>query len=163
MAFREVFRTLPNICHGSSEATLHRCSQEKVFWKYVANLQKNTHVEVWFQSLAMKKTWYTEAYIWLLESVARSCPIKKMFLTQVFSSEFAKFLRTPFFIQQFSFIEHLRCLLLVVNYFQKNFQKQPSRDVHKKRCYENMQQIYRRTPMPKKKATFIHLIKALNS
>ena len=118
---------------------------------------------MWFQSLAMKKTWYTEAYIWLLESVARSCPIKKMFLTQVFSSEFAKFLRTPFFIQQFSFIEHLRCLLLVVNYFQKNFQKQPSRGVHKKRCYENMQQIYRRTPMPKKKATFMHLIKALNS
>ena len=28
-------------------------------------------------------------------------------------------------------------------------QKQPSRDVLIKRCSENMQQIYRRTPMPK--------------
>ena len=28
-------------------------------------------------------------------------------------------------------------------------QKQPSRNVHSKRCSENMQQIYRRTPMPK--------------
>ena len=28
------------------EAALQRCSQEKVFWKYVTNLQKNTHVEV---------------------------------------------------------------------------------------------------------------------
>ena len=28
-------------------------------------------------------------------------------------------------------------------------QKQPSRGVHRKRCSENMQQIYWRTPMPK--------------
>ena len=28
-------------------------------------------------------------------------------------------------------------------------QKQPSRGVLRKRCSENMQQIYRRTPMPK--------------
>ena len=28
-------------------------------------------------------------------------------------------------------------------------QKQPSRRVLRKRCFENMQQIYRRTPMPK--------------
>ena len=28
-------------------------------------------------------------------------------------------------------------------------QKQPSRDVLRKRCSENIQQIYRRTPMPK--------------
>ena len=27
-------------------------------------------------------------------------------------------------------------------------QKQPPRDVPRKRCSENMQQIYRRTPMP---------------
>ena len=30
-----------------------------------------------------------------------------------------------------------------------NTQKQPSGGVLKKRCSENMQQIYRRTPMPK--------------
>ena len=28
-------------------------------------------------------------------------------------------------------------------------QKQPSRGIFRKRCSENMQQIYRRTPMPK--------------
>ena len=31
----------------------------------------------------------------------------------------------------------------------KNVEKQPPRDVRRKRCSENMQQIYRRTPMPK--------------
>ena len=33
----------------TSEAGVQRCSWEKVFWKYAANLQENTHVEVWFQ------------------------------------------------------------------------------------------------------------------
>ena len=32
---------------------------------------------------------------------------------------------------------------------ENDFQKQPSGDVLSKRCSENMQQIYRRTPMPK--------------
>ena len=32
---------------------------------------------------------------------------------------------------------------------QSTIQKQPSRVVDRKRCSENMQQIYRRTPMPK--------------
>ena len=32
-----------------TETALHMCSLEKVFWKYEANLQENTHVEVWFQ------------------------------------------------------------------------------------------------------------------
>ena len=32
-----------------SDAATHRCSLEKVFWKYVANLQENTHAEVRFQ------------------------------------------------------------------------------------------------------------------
>ena len=31
----------------------------------------------------------------------------------------------------------------------KTIQKQPHRDVLKKRCSENMQQSYRRTPLPK--------------
>ena len=34
-------------------------------------------------------------------------------------------------------------------------QKPPPRGVLKKRCSENMQQIYRRTPMPKCKATLL--------
>ena len=33
----------------SAEAATQRCSQEKVFWKYAANLQENTHAELWFQ------------------------------------------------------------------------------------------------------------------
>ena len=33
--------------------------------------------------------------------------------------------------------------------FYKNQQKQPLRGVPEKRCSENMQQIYKRTPMPK--------------
>ena len=32
-----------------SEAATQRCSLEKVFWKYAANLQENTHAEVQFQ------------------------------------------------------------------------------------------------------------------
>ena len=36
-----------------------------------------------------------------------------------------------------------------IKLFLPNVQKQPTRGVLKKRCYENMQQIYRRTPMPK--------------
>ena len=33
----------------STESALQKCSQEKVFGKYVANLQENTHPEVQFQ------------------------------------------------------------------------------------------------------------------
>ena len=31
------------------EAATQRCSWEKVFWEYAANLQENTHAEVQFQ------------------------------------------------------------------------------------------------------------------
>ena len=34
--------------------------------------------------------------------------------------------------------------------FFLQFQKQPSRGVLRKRCYENIQQIYRKTPIPKR-------------
>ena len=38
------------ICHKMSdkitEAVVQRRSEEKVFWKYAANLQENTHAEV---------------------------------------------------------------------------------------------------------------------
>ena len=33
----------------SAEAAVQSCPLEKVFGKYAANLQKNTHDEVWFQ------------------------------------------------------------------------------------------------------------------
>ena len=32
-----------------NEAATQRCSYEKVFWKYAANLEEITHAEVWFQ------------------------------------------------------------------------------------------------------------------
>ena len=34
-------------CHP--EAAIQSCSLKKVFWKYAANLQENTHAEVWFE------------------------------------------------------------------------------------------------------------------
>ena len=33
----------------ATEGATQRCSWEKVFWKYAANLQENTHAEVQFQ------------------------------------------------------------------------------------------------------------------
>ena len=41
-----IIHTFPHAV--SSEAALRRCSYKKVFWKYLENLQENTHVEVWF-------------------------------------------------------------------------------------------------------------------
>ena len=32
-----------------AEAALHKCSYEKVFWKYAGNLQENAHANLWFQ------------------------------------------------------------------------------------------------------------------
>ena len=34
---------------NETEAAIQRCSYEKVFWKYAANLQGSTHAKVWFQ------------------------------------------------------------------------------------------------------------------
>ena len=42
-------RFLQKRAKNSSEAATQRCSWEKVFWKYAANLQENTHAEVRFQ------------------------------------------------------------------------------------------------------------------
>ena len=37
---------LDEICEFIHSKT---CSEEKVFWKFAANVQENTHAEVWFQ------------------------------------------------------------------------------------------------------------------
>ena len=42
-------RFLQKRAKNCSEAATQRCSWEKVFWKYAANLQENTHAEVRFQ------------------------------------------------------------------------------------------------------------------
>ena len=39
-------------CTYISETAVRRCSWEKVFWKYAANLQENTHAEVWNRTSA---------------------------------------------------------------------------------------------------------------
>ena len=38
-----------DIFFAASEVATQRCSQEKVFWKYEANLQENTRAKVRFQ------------------------------------------------------------------------------------------------------------------
>ena len=37
------------MCRLTPEAALQKCSEEKVFWKYAANLQENNYAEVRFQ------------------------------------------------------------------------------------------------------------------
>ena len=71
-------------------------------------------------------------------------------------------LRLPV-LKIYSFLK-LRCSLYVFSFWgifhekpYKKFQKQPSRGVLRKRCSENMQQIYRRTPIPKGDVNFIEI------
>ena len=47
----------PFIITFLTEAAIQRCSWENVFWKHAANLQENTHVEVWFQQVALQLYW----------------------------------------------------------------------------------------------------------
>ena len=44
-----IFNSEENENMAATEAAVQRCFLEKVFWKYAANLQQNTHVEVQFQ------------------------------------------------------------------------------------------------------------------
>ena len=82
--------------------------------------------------------------------------IKKRLQRRNFTVKFAKFSKTT------CFTEHIWWLFLAlflrstccpqINYYQcltGCIQRQPSRGVPRKRCSENMQQIYRRTPTPK--------------
>ena len=67
--------------HDFSEAALQTRFDKKVFWKYAANLQKNTHAEEWFQwrnrsflgpkfSFFKKKRIFYISFFWLV-----SCPM----------------------------------------------------------------------------------------
>ena len=77
----------------------------------------------------------------------------------IFNKVTAFFLVTSAKFQEHLFPEHLRatastyfrfrCTERALELFHRSIQKQPSRGVLKKRFSENMQQIYRRTPMPK--------------
>ena len=43
-----VFSSSKMFAEERTEVALQRCSYKKVFWNYAANLQVNTHAEVWF-------------------------------------------------------------------------------------------------------------------
>ena len=60
-------------------------------------------------------------------------------------------LRQASFVSDFLWVSQvLKSFFMTINSFYNfKFRQQPFRDVLKKRCYENMQQIYKRTPMPK--------------
>ena len=45
------FQTILGWKKEKEEAVIQRPSEKNVFWKYAANLQENTHVEVWFATL----------------------------------------------------------------------------------------------------------------
>ena len=66
-------------------------------------------------------------------------------LAQVFSYKFCEIAKNTFFTK------HLRWRLLDVRKLLLAYicQKQPPRGVPRERCSENVQQIYRKTPMPK--------------
>ena len=52
-----------------SEAALQRCSWEKVFWKYAANLQENTHAEGWLKFSFFFFFFFIDSYIYIGKSV----------------------------------------------------------------------------------------------
>ena len=60
-------------------------------------------------------------------------------------------LRQASFVSDFLWVSQvLKSFFMTINSFYNfKFRQQPFRDVLKKRCSENMQQIYKRTPMPK--------------
>ena len=81
-----------------------------------------------------------------LQKISACNFIKKRNSTRVLSYEFCDIFNDTFFA------EHLRAMSsgYVANAcWNSDEQEQPSRGVLRKWCSENMQQIYRRTPMPK--------------
>ena len=48
MIFMKTLFSLALSKYPISEAATQRCSYEKVFWKYAAKLQENTHAQVRF-------------------------------------------------------------------------------------------------------------------
>ena len=55
------------------------------------------------------------------------------------------------------FLEHQRITVGRVSEWYRFVQKQHSRGDHRKICSENMQQFFRRTPMPKLLSNFIEI------
>ena len=109
----------------STETDSQRCSVKKVFLEISPNSQENTCTRVSFlKTLQALGLWH-----------------------RCFPVNFAKFLRSPFFI------EHLWWLLLKVTTLrwllcQIDVQKQLFADVLQTRYSENIRNIHRKTPVP---------------
>ena len=75
--------------------------------------------------------------------------LKKRLWHSCFPVNFEKFLRTPFFTEHLWWL--LICLLTAVNHSRKNTIGMTINTIGilRKRCTENMRQIYGRTPMTK--------------
>ena len=69
-------------------------------------------------------------------------------LTDFFFCFFNRFLRNCEAVAH-AFILNCKNTSVILVFKNSSLQKPPTRGVPKKRCSENMQQIYRRTPMPK--------------
>ena len=52
---------LNNFC--KTEAVVGRWSVKKVFWKHAANLEKNSHAEVWFQFATLLKSHFSVGFL----------------------------------------------------------------------------------------------------
>ena len=68
------------------------------------------------------------------------------FIQVIFSRKLKYCAKTLHYLQRQSSGFHF---LIALNLSKSSIPKQPSRGVLRKRCSENMQQIYRRTPTPK--------------
>ena len=72
----------------SSEAIFRKCSYKRVFWKYAATLQENTHAEMWSN---VKQLYWNHTSAWLF-SCKRAAFKKKTFPTNTFGGCFRMFL-----------------------------------------------------------------------
>ena len=73
--------------------------------------------------------------------------LKKRLWHRYFPMNFVRFLTTPFLLTPLVVASIVWKMKGVTKF--SDFRKQPSRGVLRKRCSENMPQIYRRTPIPK--------------
>ena len=55
-----------------TEAAIQRCSIEKMFWKYAANLQENTHPKCNFNKIALQLYW-NRTLTWVFSCKFAAC------------------------------------------------------------------------------------------
>ena len=81
-----------------------------------------------------------------------SCSSTDNYLSLLSFPESSNFLLVSILLRKFDTVLNKEMKMMKTIFLMKNINKnlkQPSRGVLKKRCSENMQQIYKRTPMPK--------------